>query len=180
MNYSLKSFKPYDEVLKRRKEVQLKIDAAKAALSADLGRLKVLEDEAAQVIAGGEEGYTQKMNEVRDCQLKIDAITKEIEILNSAMELIKKELVAQTKEAKKQIRAAARADHEKIVARGLASVKELRAALVAEEKLVQAVQRPLGGADFLVLLASAFQCHESDLRWYRERISDKGYSKGVK
>ena len=178
--YSLKNYKPFAEVVKRQDELLKKIELVKDALAAGQERLTGLEAEAAQMLAAGEEGYIKKMDEVNARQSDNAAIGKELEILQSALELVKKELAAKEREAKNQMTVKARADHEKIAIKGITAVKELLAALAEEERLAQAVQRPLGGAGFLVLLASAFQCHESDLRRYRERISDKGYSKGVK
>ena len=173
--YSLKNYKPFAEAVKRQDELLKKIELVKDTLAAGQERLTGLEAEAAQMLAAGEEGYIKKMDEVNARQSDNAAIGKELEILQSALELVKKGW-RQKREAKNQMTVKARADHEKIAIKGITAVKELLAALAEEEKLAQAVQRPLGGAGFLAMLAAAFPCRDSDLRFYRERMRAKGYN----
>ena len=116
------------------------------------------------------------MDEVKTCGADASAIEQELQVLNSALELVEAEITQKEREAKNQIMARARADHAKIVVRGIAAVKDLLQALAEEEALAKAVQRPLGGAGFLAMLAGVFHCRESDLRFYRERLQAKGYN----
>ena len=177
--YNLLDYEPYKKALTKHDRLLKKIGELRASLAADQERLAKLEAEAAQQLAaGGEvggEGYAKMMDEVKGCMAGNAAIERELEILKSALELAGKELATKKKEARKQIMIRARADHEKIVGKGIAAVKELLAALAEEEQLINAVQHPLEGTGFLARLAAAFPCRNSNLRCYYEQLKAKGY-----